>query len=63
MKSAKGLPANRESELRDMAALIEAGFTALAMRDNVTLDALNAYQRQRDFLVTAASARYRKSRA
>ena len=60
MKSARGLPANRESELRDMVAVIEAGFTALAMRDSVTLDQLNAYQRQLDYLTTAANARYRE---
>lgn len=58
--SAKGLPANRESEERDAHALISAGFTALAMVDGVTVDALNAYRRQREFLSAAVTARYQK---
>jgi hypothetical protein len=59
-KSAKGLPANRESEVRDAQALINAGFTALAMREGVTLAELNAYQRQAAFLSEAVANRYRE---
>lgn len=58
IRSSNGLPANRESELRDMLAIIDSGFTALAMRDGITLDALRAYQRQREELSTMASGRY-----
>lgn len=63
MKSAKGLPANRESELRDALAVANEGFTALAMRQGVTTAQLEAYRRQRDFLIDAAHTRYRNPAA
>ena len=59
IKSALGLPANRESEERDARALIEAGFRALAMADGVTLAGLECYRRQREFLSDAIAKRYR----
>lgn len=59
--SAKGLPANRESELRDAIAVANAGFTALAMADGVTSAQVKAYARNRDFLISAANVRYRES--
>lgn len=59
LKSAKGLPANRESEHQEAINLINAGWRALAMRDGVTLAELNAYRRQREFLSNCIAARYR----
>ena len=56
--SSKGLPANRESELRDCIAVIQAGQIALQMRDGVTLAELNAYRRQAEFLSDCAAKRY-----
>lgn len=57
--SSKGLPANRESELRDCMEVIQAGQIALQMRDGVTLAECNAYARQAQFLNNAAHAHYR----
>jgi hypothetical protein len=59
LKSARDLPANRESELRDAMTLAHAGFSVLANREGVTLAELNAYQRNRDWLISAAHDRYR----
>jgi len=56
--SSKGLPANRESELRDCMAVIQAGQIALQMRDGVTLAECNAYARQAQFLSDCAFERY-----
>lgn len=63
LKSAKGLPANRESELRDALAVANAGFTALAMAEGVTGAQVECYRRQRDFLIDAAHTRYRNPAA
>jgi len=60
MKSANGLPANRESELRDCLAVIRAGQVALQMTDGVTVAQCEAYARQAEFLSNAAHARYRE---
>lgn len=59
MISARGLPANRESELREALELIRAGYQAIALRDGVTLHELRAAQRARDDLSAAAHERYR----
>jgi hypothetical protein len=60
IKSAKGLPANRESELRDCLALIQAGQLELQMREGVTLAQCEAYWRQAEFLSDMAHKRYRE---
>ena len=57
--SARGLPANRETELREALAIIDAGWRAFSMRDGVTLAEVAAYARNRDFLTSAAHDRYR----
>ena len=58
MLSSKGLPANRESEARDANTVLEAGFTALAMRDDITVTALECYRRQYEFMSRAITKRY-----
>ena len=58
MKSANGLPANRESDLRECMALIRAGQNALNMQNGVTIAQLEAYRRQAEFLSRAAHDRY-----
>lgn len=63
IKSAKGLPANRESELRDCLEVIRAGQAALQMREGVTLAECEAYRRQAEFLSNCAHGRYRESLA
>lgn len=60
-KSARGWPANRESELREALAIISEGFAALANREGATLAECCAYQRNRDWLASAAHERYRAS--
>lgn len=61
--SANGLPATRESELRDALAIIWAGQMDLQMRDGVTLAQCRAYARQAEFLSNAAHKRYRENLA
>lgn len=61
--SANGLPANRESELRDTLAIIRAGQTDMQMRDGVTLAQCRAFARQAEFLSDAAHKRYRENLA
>ena len=61
-QSANGLPANRESELREALAIIREGQIALQMRDNVTIAQCEAYARSAEFLASAANARYRSNR-
>lgn len=60
--SANGLPANRESELREALAIIQAGQIALQMRNNVTKAQCEAYARNAAFLASAANDRYRSNR-
>jgi len=60
MISSNGLPANRESELRDAMALIRAGQAALNMADGVTPAMVACNARQADFLSDAAHKRYRE---
>jgi hypothetical protein len=57
--SAKGLPANRESELREALAIINNGYAALVWRDGVTPAEAEAYRRNRDALASLAHDRYR----
>ena len=59
--SARGLPANRESELRDCLEVIRAGQIALQMRDNVTIEECRAFARQAAWLSALAHERYRSN--
>ena len=61
IKSSKGLPANRESELRDALALILAGQRVLNMADGVTPEMVSCNARQAEFLSDAAHKRYREA--